>query len=434
MEAKWVAARYRLYELTTAHPDWSPAELGKVLGYSPSWVRKWMKYFEEDEEHGPDDLQRYLSRSRAPHKRHRRVTEEVEHHILEIRDHPPDNLGRVPGPQTILYYLHQDDALAQAYYLPKSTRTIWEILDRNQRIHRYQRPKPQIEERPPPMSHWQIDFKSVSTVPAEPDGKQQHVVETFNVVDKGSSILVSAQPHGAYNAETVIDALIEVFLEKGLPKCITCDRDPRFIGSWTAKDFPSPLMRLLMNLGIGVNICPPHRPDKNAFVERYHRSYSEECLAVFHPTTLEAVIDCTANYAHHYNHERPNQALSCGNQPPLSAWPDLPKGPSLPNEIDPDGWLKTIHGKLFPRKVNQNGSIQLGRQSYYVSTQLAKQAVLIRVHSPEKALEIIVDDQVIKTISIKGLIGGHLDFEDYLDLIKQEAVSDYQAALRKKRR
>jgi hypothetical protein len=33
-------------------------------------------------------------------------------------------------------------------------------------------------------------------------------------------------------------------------------------------------------LGIQPNVCPPHRPDKNAFVERYHRTYNQESFQV----------------------------------------------------------------------------------------------------------------------------------------------------------
>jgi hypothetical protein len=35
------------------------------------------------------------------------------------------------------------------------------------------------------MTMWQLDFKDVSTVPADPDGKRQHVVEVLDTVDAG---------------------------------------------------------------------------------------------------------------------------------------------------------------------------------------------------------------------------------------------------------
>jgi hypothetical protein len=39
----------------------------------------------------------------------------------------------------------------------------------------------------PLLTHWQIDFKDVDSAEIEPEGKQQHRLEIFNVVDQGSS-------------------------------------------------------------------------------------------------------------------------------------------------------------------------------------------------------------------------------------------------------
>jgi hypothetical protein len=84
-------------------------------------------------------------------------------------------------------------------------------------------------------------------------------------VDKGTSILLTATPREDYNAETVITALVDSWLVHGLLEAITFDRDPRFVGSWTSKEFPSPFMRLLLCLGIRVDVCPAHRPQKNGY-------------------------------------------------------------------------------------------------------------------------------------------------------------------------
>jgi hypothetical protein len=66
---------------------------------------------------------------------------------------------------------------AQRFSLPRSTRTIWRILrkfgcilDAPRRHHRPQ-------DRPDPMEEIQLDFKDATSVPPDPDGKQQHVVE-----------------------------------------------------------------------------------------------------------------------------------------------------------------------------------------------------------------------------------------------------------------
>jgi hypothetical protein len=43
------------------------------------------------------------------------------------------------------------------------------------------------------MSEWGIDFKEITTIPPDPDGRKQHGVESFNVIDHGTSMLLSAQ-------------------------------------------------------------------------------------------------------------------------------------------------------------------------------------------------------------------------------------------------
>jgi hypothetical protein len=121
------------------------------------------------------------------------------------------------------------------------------------------------------MSSWQWDLKDVSSVPADLDGKQQHVVETFNVVDVGTSILLEAVMRDDFMRKTALMAVTHTLLEHGRLARVTIDRDPRFAGSWTGRDSPSPLVRFLFCLGIEVTICPPQRPDKNALVERVRR-------------------------------------------------------------------------------------------------------------------------------------------------------------------
>jgi hypothetical protein len=103
-------------------------------------------------------------------------------------------------------------------------------------------------------------------VQIEPDGKHAHVVEVLNVVDEGTSILVDCRARSDKSAETVIDSLLEIILENGLPQQVTFDRDPRFVGSTGSRDFPSAFIRFWECLGLVVNLCPPHRPDLNCFV------------------------------------------------------------------------------------------------------------------------------------------------------------------------
>ena len=216
-------------------------------------------------------------------------------------------------------------------------------------------------------------------------------------------------------------ALFGILLLKGCPTCIKTDRDPRFIGGWTADEFPSPWMRFLLCLGIELIILPPRRPDLNPFVERFHRSLKEEVILVERPANLEQSIDAFERYHPHYNHERPNQALSCGNQPPAVAFPELPPLRSLPDTVDPDAWLEAIDRRAYDRKINRNGSVQLGGQRYYIKQALVGQAVTLVVLADVRQLRVVHNGQVIKVLDIKGLFQGVLSLSEFVRLMVQQA-------------
>ena len=68
------------------------------------------------------------------------------------------------------------------------------------------------------------------------------------------------------------------------------------------------MLRFLQCLGIEPRVCPPQRPDKNPFVERYHRNFKYECQLIEKPTDLSNTVEVNQRYVRFYNFERPNQA------------------------------------------------------------------------------------------------------------------------------
>jgi hypothetical protein len=433
MEEQWYADRAHLRCLMNQHPNWTRRQFIEATGRSESWVKKWLKRLREAD---PDDETILHGLSRARHNPPKPVDPAVVERILEIREDPPDNLERIPGPKTILYYLHKEDEplKASGVRLPTSTSTIWKILDQHGCIYRPPVREHEPLERPDPMTVWQFDFKDVSSVPADPDGKQQHVVECFNVVDAGTSVLLDALVRDDFRSDRAIWAITNTLQQYGVPKAVVFDRDPRFVGSWSGRDFPAPLVRFLMCLGIRVRICPPQRPDKNAYVERYHRNYNQECLQIHHPSTLGHAQEVTATFMRHYNFERPNQATACNNQPPRLAFPTLPKLPPLPRQIDPDGWLKAIDGRVYRRRVGHHGSIKLDNRYYYVKKALRGQYVNVKIDAKKRELIIEHRKRPIKHVPIKGLYHEILDFADYFELILKEAQVHWRRVQRQLRR
>src|SRR6266566_555240 len=199
----------------------------------------------------------------------------------------------------LLYYLPRDPELQAAQVpLPRSSRTIWKILHATGCLVPHSQKLPHPNELRKPLEEIQMDFKDIGSVSPEQgsQGKRQHVVEVCNFVDAGTSIALSAQAREDFHEQTALEAVITFLRQYGCPRQMTFDRDPRWVGGVSGRDFPSPLRRLLLCLGVKPHICPPHRPDKNAFVERFHRTYGQECLHIHQPSTLQEVRESQKHF------------------------------------------------------------------------------------------------------------------------------------------
>jgi transposase InsO family protein len=419
MEEQLRADRQHLWTLLTSRPDWSVPDLAAATGRSPAWVKKWRKRLLQA---APDDLNLLRSRSRARLHPPASLSPIVIDRILEIRDHPPHNLNRIPGPKAICYFLEQEATTRLASLrLPRSTRTIWRILHQHQRICAPPERSHTPTLRPAPLSHWQIDFKDASSVPPKPEGKQQHVVEVLNVIDVGTSILLSPNVRSDFSMATAISALAQLVRERGLPDLITIDRDPRFVGSSTVRDCPVAFLRLWYCLGVAVEICPPRRPDINGFVERYHRTYNQECLQLHRPADQDTLSCVTASFEQHYNYERPHQGQSCRNQPPCVAFPDRAARPPIPLMVDPDRWVDVLSGKRFVRKVQADTSVQLDLQRYYTKRELVGKYVTLQIEASSRTLVIEQGGQAIKRVPIRGTSNQRLPFAEFVERLCDEA-------------
>jgi hypothetical protein len=428
MEEQLYADRAALRCLMRTQPRGTQREWAAHLGRSVGWVKKWARRLRAAP---PGDSAVLRSRSRAHKAPYHTWPEAVIARILEIRDQPPDGLRRVPGPRAILYYLHRDAQLSQqGAELPRSTRTVWRILDRNGRIVHRSPAEHEPLGRPAPLTQWQLDFKDASTVPADPEGKRMHVVEVLDTLDVGTSILLGAEPREDYTAETSLYAMADLVRQIGLPDHVTFDRDTRFVGAVQARDFPAPFVRFWLCPGVGVTICPPHHPQTQGFVERYHRSYTAECLRVERPATVEEVCMVTAAYRAHYNWQRPNQALSCGNQPPRVAFPTLPARPSVPLLVDPDAWLGTIDGRGYVRRVQENGGVTVAEALYDVGRERAGQEVAVLIDAPAREFAVVQAGQEVKRLPIKGLYGGIVPFDTFVELLARQARENRAARWR----
>jgi hypothetical protein len=156
-------------------------------------------------------------------------------------------------------------------------------------------------------------------------------------------------------------------------------------------------------------------------VERYNRTYKEECLNDERPTTLEQARAATEAFREHYNAQRPNQARSCENRPPLVAFPHLEPLPAPPQQVEVDGWLKIFEGLHVERKVNVRGQVHLDLRSYYVDVHRAGQCVTLQIQAESRSLLIWHEGSLLKTVPLRGFSGGSCSFACFVESMRQQA-------------
>ena len=147
MEAEWSADRANLRLALRDHAAWSVPQLAQQIGRSINWIKKWRRRLGEAP---PDDEAVLHSESRARKHPPPGISPLAIERILAIRDEPPANLQRVPGPKAILYFLQQDAELQAAGIAPpRSTATVWRVLRQHGRIPQRRRPAHEPVDLPP---------------------------------------------------------------------------------------------------------------------------------------------------------------------------------------------------------------------------------------------------------------------------------------------
>ncbi len=106
----------------------------------------------------------------------------------------------------------------------------------------------------------------------------------------------------------VVEQLIEMH---GKPKALRLDNGPELTAiaftEWCA------------NRGIEARFIQPGKPDQNAFIERFNKTYRDEVLDAYVFESIEQVREVTETWLREYNEERPHDSL--GRVPLLTFMP-----------------------------------------------------------------------------------------------------------------
>ncbi|NCF64092.1 MAG: transposase, partial [Gammaproteobacteria bacterium] len=90
--------------------------------------------------------------------------------------------------------------------------------------------------------------------------------------------------------------------EHGLPEVLRTDNGPEFLGE--------AFTEWAKEAGMAIQYIQPGKPNQNAYIERFNRTYREEVLDQYLFTSLDHVREATWLWMIEYNEERPHDALS----------------------------------------------------------------------------------------------------------------------------
>ena len=147
---------------------------------------------------------------------------------------------------------------------------------------------------------WTVDFKGSYCTG---DGRR---VEPLTVRDLRSRYGLEIALLTTQTIALTRQAFVRLFLQQGVPERIRCGNGSPFGGGG-----PTGLTRLSawwVKLGIEVEFITPGRPCENGAHEQFHRVYKAE-VAARPEQTVRAQQQRSGRWLHHYNHERPHEAL-----------------------------------------------------------------------------------------------------------------------------
>jgi putative transposase len=141
---------------------------------------------------------------------------------------------------------------------------------------------------------------------------------TFNVLDESNREALAIEIGASVPSARVIRVLERLIDQHGKPEAFRIDNGPEFT-STTFEEW-------CQQRGIARMYIEPGKPDQNAFIERFNRTYRNEVLDAYLFESIEQVQLLTDEWLTIYNHERPHESL--GRVPPLMFMPRQTSGAS----------------------------------------------------------------------------------------------------------
>lgn len=142
---------------------------------------------------------------------------------------------------------------------------------------------------------WAADFMSDALV----DGRR---IRTFNVIDHYNRFVKGIKIATSLPSSAIINYLEQRIHYYGKPKRIRTDNGPEF----RSKLF----QKWLRKNDIEWSRIQKGKPQQNAIIERFNKTYREDVLDAHLFRSVEEADNITQKWLDDYNHERPHQSLN----------------------------------------------------------------------------------------------------------------------------
>jgi len=148
---------------------------------------------------------------------------------------------------------------------------------------------------------WSMDFMSDELF----DGRR---IRLLTIVDNFTRESLAIEVGERIGGQRVVEVLMQLGKERGLPRTIRVDNGPEFISKrldqWAYLN------------GVALDFCRPGRPMDNGLIEAFNGRLRQECLNESWFLSLEDAREKVEAWRMDYNSERPHGAL--GNLSPLA--------------------------------------------------------------------------------------------------------------------
>jgi putative transposase len=124
---------------------------------------------------------------------------------------------------------------------------------------------------------------------------------TFNVIDDFNREILAIEIDTSITGSRLIRVFERLRISRGLPAVLRVDNGPEFLGG----DF----VGWAETAGVTIQYIQPGKPNQNAYIERFNRTYRDEVLSLYLFASLSEVREVTHWWMIDYNEIRPHDSL-----------------------------------------------------------------------------------------------------------------------------